>query len=62
MKLKLGVGALISAAIMGVLSEIGSQIVTQKWDEIAEQRGLPKTLMLGKHEDEPDEDEDEETD
>lgn len=58
MKLKLGVGALISAAIMGVLSEIGSQIVTQKWDEIAEQRGLPKTLMLGKHEDEPDEDED----
>lgn len=58
MKIKLSVGALISAAIMGVLSEIGSQIVTQKWDEIAEQRGLPKTLMLGKH-DEPDEDEDE---
>lgn len=63
MKIKLGVGALISAAIMGVLSEIGSQIVTQKWDDIAEKKGFPKTFMIGKHEDEPDKDEsDEETD
>lgn len=58
MKIKLSVGALISAAVMGVLSEIGSQIVTQKWDDIAERKGFPKVLMLGKQ-DEPDEDEDE---
>lgn len=58
MKIKLSVGALISAAIMGILSEIGSQVVTQKWDDIAEKKGFPKTFMIGKH-DEPDEDEDE---
>lgn len=61
MKIKLSVGALISAAVMGILSEIGSQIVTQKWDDIAERKGFPKVLMLGKHEDEPDEESDEET-
>ena len=60
MKIKLSVGALISAAIMGILSEIGSQVVTQKWDDIAEKRGLPRYLMLGKH-DVPDEESDEET-
>lgn len=58
MKIKLGVGSLVAAAVMGVIGEIGSQIVSQKWDEIAERKGLPKTLMLGKQ-DEPDEDEDE---
>ena len=62
MKIKLSVGALISAAIMGILTEIGSQVVTQKWDDIAEKRGLPRYLMLGKHEDESNENEsDEET-
>lgn len=52
MKIKLGVGALISAAIMGVLGEIGSQVVTQKWEEIAEKKGLPKELSFGKKTDE----------
>ena len=60
MKIKLSVGALISAAIMRILTEIGSQVVTQKWDDIAEKRGLPRYLMLGKH-DEPDEESEEET-
>lgn len=56
MKLKLGVGSLVAAAVMGVISEIGSQIVSQKWDDIAERKGLPKTLMFGKQEsDESDE-------
>lgn len=59
MKIKLGVGALISAAIMGVLGEIGSQVVTQKWEEIADAKGLPKELSFGKK---PDEEFDEETD
>lgn len=58
MKIKLGIGSLVAAAVMGVIGEIGSQIVSQKWDDIAEKKGLPKTLMLGKH-DEPDGDEDE---
>lgn len=57
MKLKLGIGSLVAAAVMGVISEIGSQIVSQKWDDIAEKKGLPKTLMLGKQE--PDEESDE---
>ena len=59
MKIKLGVGALISAAIMGVLGEIGSQVVTQKWEEIADAKGLPKELSFGKK---TDEEPDEETD
>lgn len=57
MKLKLGVGALISAAIMGVLGEIGSQVVTQKWEEIADAKGLPKELSFGKKADEDESDE-----
>ena len=57
MKLKLGIGSLVAAAVMGVIGEIGSQIVTQKWDDIAEKKGLPRYLMLGKHEDESDEEE-----
>lgn len=61
MKLKLGIGSLVAAAVMGVIGEIGSQIVSQKWDDIAEKKGLPKTLMLGKNEDESDEESDEET-
>lgn len=58
MKIKLGVGALISAAIMGVLGEIGSQVVTQKWEEIADAKGLPKELSFGKK---TDDESDEET-
>lgn len=65
MKLKLGVGSLVAAAVMGVISEIGSQIVSQKWDDLAEKKGLPKTLMFGKQEesdeDESDDESDEET-
>lgn len=57
MKIKLGVGSLLAAAVMGVIGEIGSQIVSQKWDDIAEKKGLPKTLMFGKNEDESDGDE-----
>lgn len=57
MKIKLGVGALISAAIMGVLGEIGSQVVTQKWEEIADAKGLPKELSFGKKTDEEESDE-----
>ena len=60
MKIKLGVGSLVAAAVMGVIGEIGSQIVSQKWDDIAEKKNLPKTLMFGKQE--PDEDESEEDD
>lgn len=59
MKLKLGIGSLVAAAVMGVIGEIGSQILSQKWDDIAEKKGLPKTLMLGGHDDENDEDEEE---
>ncbi len=58
MKLKLGIGSLVAAAVMGVIGEIGSQIVSQKWDDIAEKKGLPKTLMFGKQE-ESDEESDE---
>lgn len=61
MKLKLGIGSLVAAAVMGVIGEIGSQIVSQKWDDIAEKRGLPKTLMLGGHDDEIEEDESDES-
>ena len=59
MKLKLGIGSLVAAAVMGVIGEIGSQIVSQKWDDIAEKRGLPKTLMLGGHDDDDESDEEE---
>lgn len=45
--MNLKVGAIIGAAIMGMIGEIGSQFVSQKWDEIAEQKGLPKTLSFG---------------
>lgn len=58
MKIKLGIGALISAAIMGVLGEIGSQVVTQKWEEIADAKGLPKELSFGKKSDDEKSDED----
>ena len=61
MKLKLGVGALISAAIMGVLGEIGSQVVTQKWEEIADAKGLPKELSFGKKANASDEESDEDS-
>lgn len=61
MKIKLGVGSLVAAAVMGVISEIGSQIVSQKWDDIAEKKGLPKTLMFGKQEEPDEEESDEET-
>jgi hypothetical protein len=61
MKIKLGVGALISAAIMGVLGEIGSQVVTQKWEEIADAKGLPKELSFGKKVNESDEEESDES-
>lgn len=45
--MNLKVGAIIGAAIMGMIGEIGSQFVSQKWDEIAESKGLPKTLSFG---------------
>lgn len=61
MKLKLGIGSLVAAAVMGVIGEIGSQIVSQKWDDIVEKKGLPKTLMLGKDEDEIEEEESDES-
>ena len=57
MKIKLGVGSLVAAAVMGVISEIGSQIVSQKWDDIAEKKNLPKTFMFGKQEPEDESDE-----
>lgn len=49
--MNLKVGGLIAAAVMGVVTEIGSQFVSQKWDEIAEAKGLPKTLSFGKGKD-----------
>lgn len=55
--MNLKVGGLIAAAVMGVVTEIGSQFVSQKWDEIAEAKGLPKTLSFGRTKEE-----DEETD
>ena len=55
MNLKLG--GIIAAAVMGVIGEIGSQIVSQKWDEFAESKNLPKTLSFGRAKEE-----DEETD
>jgi hypothetical protein len=55
--MNLKVGGLIAAAVMGVVTEIGSQFVSQKWDEIADQKGLPKTLSFGRAKDD-----DEETD
>lgn len=55
--MNLKVGGLIAAAVMGVVTEIGSQFVSQKWDEIADQKGLPKTLSFGRTKEE-----DEETD
>lgn len=61
MKIKLGVGSLVAAAVMGVLTEIGSQVVSQKWDDIAEKKGLPKFLTLGSDK-EVDEDDETETD
>ena len=60
MKIKLGIGSLVAAAVMGVIGEIGSQIVSQKWDDIAEKKNLPKTLMFGKNEDESDDEESDE--
>lgn len=57
--MNLKVGGLIAAAVMGVVTEIGSQFVSQKWDEIAEQKGLPKTLSFGKGKNNDNEEEDE---
>lgn len=49
MNLKLG--GILAAAVMGVISEIGSQIVSQKWDEFAESRNLPRTIPFGRAKD-----------
>jgi hypothetical protein len=57
--MNLKVGGLIAAAVMGVVTEIGSQFVSQKWDEIAEQKGLPKTLSFGRAKDDDEEETDE---
>lgn len=58
MKIKLGVGGLVAAAVMGVLTEIGNQVVSQKWDDFAEKKGLPKFLTLGSGKEADEEDED----
>lgn len=57
--MNLKVGGLIAAAVMGVVTEIGSQIVSQKWDEFAEKKNLPKTIPFGKSKDNDNEEEDE---
>lgn len=57
MNLKLG--GILAAAVMGVIGEIGSQIVSQKWDEFAESKNLPKTIPFGKGKDNDNEAEDE---
>lgn len=59
--MNLKVGGLIAAAVMGVVTEIGSQFVSQKWDEIAEVKGLPKTLSFGKGKDNEEEEDETET-